>query len=93
MKQYSSSYTTLLGGITSWGEDVNGKRTCFEYTFFYGLFRFGWHNLHLQHGWKHLSLHYNNNKTGHWFNWHMAYNKKWPFIKIGFDNVWPLCEY
>ena len=24
------------------------------------------------------------------FNWHFAFNKKWPFMKIGFTNIWKM---
>jgi len=59
-----------------------------EYKFLHGLFRFNWHALPLKDNWKHLSFHYGNSKTEHYFNLHLAYRFQFPFIKLGFDNIW-----
>ena len=52
----------------------------------------------IKDGWTWISLHgYRNGytytpvKSLLWnFNLHIAYRNKWPFIKIGFNNIWPL---
>ena len=60
--------------------------------------KFCYNKTDLIDGWTHISLHgYRNGYTYTpvkkllWdFNWHFAFNKKFPFIKIGFKNIWKL---
>ena len=95
-KEINSIYTTFKGGLGSWNEDM----TRWEYFCLWGHLRFYYDGSHrtLKDDWTHISLHgyrygyaYSPVEKLLWrFDWHMAYSKRWPFIKIGFKRIWPL---
>lgn len=51
-------------------------------------FRFLYDPYILIEGWKNISFHFSYTLR-HSLNFHMAVRKKWPFIKIGFKNIYP----
>lgn len=51
-------------------------------------FRFIYDPFILIDGWVNISFHFSYT-TRHPLNFHMAVRKKWPFIKIGFSNIYP----
>lgn len=51
-------------------------------------FRFLYNPCILINGWKNISFHFSYTLK-HTHNFHMAVRKKWPFIKIGFNNIYP----
>lgn len=95
-KAVNPVYATFKGGYGGW----NANKTEWDYFCLWGYLRFCYDRSHtrLKDDWIHISLH--GYKYGYtytpvklpWFNfdWHIAYRKKWPFIKIGFNRIWPL---
>ena len=51
-------------------------------------FRFLYDPCILIDGWKNISFHFSYTLK-HTLNFHMAVRKKWPFIKMGFNNIYP----
>lgn len=51
-------------------------------------FRFLYDPYILIDGWVNISFHFSYTLK-HTLNFHMAVRKKWPFIKIGFKNIYP----
>ena len=51
-------------------------------------FRFLYDPCLLVDGWVNISFHFSYTLR-HALNFHMAVRKKWPFIKIGFKNIYP----
>ena len=96
LKGVNSIYTTFKGGYGEYNIDM----TNWEYFCFWGHFRICYNETDLIDGWKHISIHgYRNgytytpvNKLLWDFGWHFAFNRKWPFIKIGFRRVWLLYD-
>ena len=93
IKSVNSLYTTFKGGYDTYSDDM----THWSYTFLQGSLRFCYNEDDLIDGWTHISIHGRNSYAYSpiklkWrnFNWHFAYNKKFPFIKIGFKNIWKL---
>lgn len=94
MKAVSSIYTTFKGGCD--GHNIDMSK--WGYFCLWGHLKFCYNKTDLIDGWTHISLHgYRNGYTYTpvkkllWdFNWHFAFNKKFPFIKIGFKNIWKL---
>lgn len=90
-KAVNPIYATFKGG---YGE-MDEAMTRWGYYCLWGHLRFCYSETDLIDGWKHISLHgYRNGYTYTpvkkllWdFDWHFAYNKKFPFIKIGFKNI------
>ena len=100
-KAVNPVYATFKGGYGGLSDDMKS----WEYFCLWGHLRFcynkkvmmdGWQDI--KDGWTWISLHgyrdgytYTPVKKLLWnFTLHIAYRNKWPFIKIGFDNVWPL---
>lgn len=88
------TYTTFKGGYGSWNDDMSQ----WDYFCLWNHLRFYYNKTDLIDGWTYISLHgYRNgyiytpvNKLLWDFNWHFAFNKKFPFIKIGFKKIWKL---
>ena len=94
-KEKAGSYTSFFGGLTSWSEDISGKRlTEWEYTCLYGRLRIRYSAIELIDGWKHIGLHYINleSKILRYFDWHLAFRSKYPFIITSFWKIWKLYE-
>lgn len=93
-KSVNPIYATFKGGLGKWNDDMSE----WDYFCLWGHLRIGYDETDLINGWKHISIHgYRNGYTYTpvkkllWaFNHHIALNKKWPFIKIGFHRIWPL---
>jgi len=93
-KAVNPTYTTFKGGYGSWNDSMSH----WSYLCLWGHFRICFDKTDLIDGWTHISLHgYRNGYTYTpvkkllWnFDWHFAFNKKFPFIKIGFENIWKL---
>ena len=51
-------------------------------------FRFIYDSCILIDEWKNISFHFSYTSK-HTLNFHIAVRKKWPFIKIGFKNIYP----
>ena len=87
-------YTTFKGGYGSWNDDMSQ----WDYFCLWSHLRFCYNKTDLIDGWTHISLYgYRNGYTYTpvkkllWdFNWHFAFNKKFPFIQIRFKNIWKL---
>lgn len=87
-------YTTFKGGYGSWNDDMSQ----WDYFCLWSHLRLYYNKTDLIDGWTYISLHgYRNgyiyspvNKLLWDFNWHFAFNKKFPFIKIGFKKIWKL---
>lgn len=103
-KTINPIYSTFKGGYSSGYSEIDGKRSnCWEYTFCYDIFRFCKGNVFgkLTVPGVSYSLHMNTyhsycylpkwlkNKS---FHWHFAFIKRWPFVLIGFKNVWKYME-
>lgn len=89
-KGLSPEYSTFWGGYTGSYCDPTGERsrTHTEYTCLYGCFRICYSSVDLKDGWIHRSWHWNNvNNGGIAWDFHIAYCSKWPFLKIGFENI------
>ena len=94
IKAVNSIYTTFKGGCD--GHNIDMSK--WGYFCLWGHLKFCYNKTDLIDGWTHISLHgYRNGYTYTpvkkllWdFNWHFAFNKKFPFIKIGFKNIWKL---
>ena len=90
-KSVNPIYSTFKGGYGGWRSDWSD----WDYFCLWGHLRFCYDKRELKDDWIHISLHgYTNGytytpvKTLLWnFDWHFAFNKKWPFIKIGFNNI------
>jgi len=90
-KAVNPTYATFKGGYGSWNDDMSQ----WDYFCLWGHLRFCYNKTDLIDGWTHIGLHgYRNGYTYTpvkkllWnFDWHFAYNKKFPFIKIGFKNI------
>lgn len=95
-KSVNPVYTTFKGGYGSYNLDM----TDWDYFCLLGHLRICYDETDLIDGWKHISIHgyrygytYTPVKKLLWtFNHHIAFNKKWPFIKIGFHRIWPLYD-
>lgn len=93
-KSVNPVYATFKGGYGLY----NLGMTNWDYFCLWGHLRICYNETNLIDGWKHISIHgYRNGYTYTpvkkllWtFNYHIAFNKKWPFIKIGFHRIWPL---
>ena len=93
-KAVNPTYATFKGGYGSY----NIAMTKWEYFCLWGHFRICFDKTDLIDGWTHISFHgYRNGYTYTaikkllWnFKLHIAFNKKFPFIKIGFKNIWKL---
>jgi len=96
-KSVNPTYSTFKGNYGSWNEN----KTEWDYFCLWGHFRIYYNANHLKDNWVHIGLNgYKNGytytpvKTLLWdFNWHFAFNKKWPFVKIGFKNIENLFKY
>ena len=89
-KGLSPEYSTFWGGYTGGYCEPTGERshTHTEYTCLYGCFRICYSSVDLKDGWIHRSWHWNNvNNGGIAWDFHIAYRSKWPFLKIGFENI------
>ena len=89
-KIYSTVYNTLKGGycMNHLDADGNVSNTEWQYTCLYDKIRFTYSSIVLREGWIHRSIHWNNIINGGiaW-DFHIAYRKKYPFIKIGFNSI------
>lgn len=96
LKCVNPIYSTFKGGYGRYNRDW----TDWEYFCLWGHLRLCYDKRCLIDGWKHISLHgykfgytYTPVKKLLWqFDYHFAFNKKWPFIKIGFHRIWPLYD-
>ncbi len=90
-KAVNPTYATFKGGYGSYNLDM----TYWEYFCLWGHLKIYYRKTDLINDWTHISLHgyrygytYTPVKKLLWdFNWHFAFNKKFPFIKIGFKNI------
>ena len=90
-KTVNPVYGTYKGGLGGWNDDM----TFYDYFCLWGHLRFCYNKKETKEGWTWISLHgYKNGYTYSpvrkllWnFNWHFAYGKHFPWIKVGFDNV------
>lgn len=95
-KSVNPIYATFKGGLGKYNDDMSE----WDYFCLWGHFRFCYDKKNLIDGWTHIGLHgYRNGYTYTpvkrllWqFDYHFAFNKKWPFIKIGFHRIWPLYD-
>ena len=95
-KSVNPVYATFKGGYGSY----NIAMTNWDYFCLWGHLRICYDSYSLKDGWISISLHgyrygytYTPVKKLLWtFNHHIAFNKKWPFIKIGFHRIWPLYD-
>lgn len=93
IKAVNPVYTTFKGGCDSNNENM----TYWSYTFLWGHLRFCYNKIDLRDEWTHIAIYGYKNGYAHapiklkWWNFHlhMAIRKKWPFIKIGFRNIYP----
>ena len=96
LKGVNPTYTTFRGNYGSWNID----KTQLDWFCLWGHLRICYDSKDMLDGWKHISLHgfkfgytYTPVKKLLWnFDYHFAFNKKWPFVKIGFTNIWPLID-
>lgn len=95
-KSVNPVYATFKGGYSSY----NIAMTKWEYFCLWGHFRICFDKTDLIDNWKHLSFYgyrdgytYTPVKKLLWnFKLHMAYGKKFPFIKFGFNKIWNISK-
>jgi hypothetical protein len=82
--------TTFIGGNSSPLSCVTGKppMTRYDWHCIYGRLRITYDRHILTDEWRHHSIHWNNvNNGGIAWNFHWAFNSKYPFIRIGFKSI------